>query len=381
MSGKPLLISAAQDATIRIWDAVSEKQTDVITHKDSQVNNLTISPDGLQIAAASWERVRLYDLNHHGIHSGQAAHTFTVHEKNVTTLGYQAEGDWIFTGGEDGMAKIWDMRANPMSCQRIFQVNTPVHCVALHPNQIELIVADSTGALYLWDLRSDRDDSLLTEVDLSEYVVHVEIDQTGRQCAAVTNRGHLFIWNIHSGTLVQAQQMAAEVEPDNDDQNVPDYSSFTDANGQPLMVMPPLGPAPPLDNLSMYNQPFGVMPNHINAPYTLMSNIRPSAKIVAHKTFALKCHFTPDGLSVATTSADQTVKIWSATEYKLLKSIVIPGKKWVWECAFTNDSKYMITASSDALLRMYDLEKSQIARTYQGHSMAITAMAFKDANY
>jgi hypothetical protein len=73
-------------------------------------------------------------------------------------------------------------------------------------------VADSTGALYLWDLRSDRDDSLLTEVELSEYVVHVEIDQTGRQCAAVTNRGHLFIWNIHSGTLAQVQQLSSGME-------------------------------------------------------------------------------------------------------------------------------------------------------------------------
>ncbi|KAI6219184.1 Target of rapamycin complex subunit LST8 [Aphelenchoides fujianensis] len=290
MNGRPLLVSAGQDATIRLWDCVSEKQVDVIAHKDSQVNGLAISPDGIQVAAAGWERLRLYDLNHQGLHAGQAAHTFTPHEKNVTTLGYQTEGDWIFTGGEDGMAKIWDLRANPMSCQRIFPsaslprllVNTPVHCVALHPNQIELIVADSTGALYLWDLRSDRDDSLLTEVELSEYVVHVEIDQTGRQCAAVTNRGHLFIWNIHTGTLAQAQQMAAEGEAEqaepygngstSEEPNVPDYSTFTDANGQPLMVMPPLGPAPPVLPMSdMYNQPYGVLPTHVNAPYTLMS--------------------------------------------------------------------------------------------------------------
>lgn len=68
--------------------------------------------------------------------------------------------------------------------------------------------------MYLWDLRSDRDDSLLTEVELSEYVVHVEIDQTGRQCAAVTNRGHLFIWNIHSGSLAQVQQISAGMDQD-----------------------------------------------------------------------------------------------------------------------------------------------------------------------
>lgn len=63
-------------------------------------------------------------------------------------------------------------------------------------------MADSAGALYVWDLRGDRDDSLITEVDMSEYIVHVDIDRAGRQCAAVTNRGHLFMWNIsHSGMV------------------------------------------------------------------------------------------------------------------------------------------------------------------------------------
>jgi G protein beta subunit-like protein len=213
MTNQPLLVSAAQDATIRFWDASTGDQKCVVPHKDSQVNCLAISPDGHQLTAASWERVRMYDINNL---TRPNTPSFIVHEKNVTTLGYQTEGIWIYTAGEDGMVKIWDTRQNQLTCQRIFQVNTPVHCVALHPNQIELIVADSTGALYLWDLRSDRDDSLLTEVDLSEYVVHVEVDQTGRQCAAVTNRGHLFIWNIHSGTLAQVQQMSAGLEPEPD---------------------------------------------------------------------------------------------------------------------------------------------------------------------
>lgn len=58
------------------------------------------------------------------------------------------------------------------------------------------------------------------------------------------------------------------------------------------MMLQPLGQAPPImDNLSLYSGPYGVSPLHANAPYTLMSNIRPSAKIPAHNTFALKCKF------------------------------------------------------------------------------------------
>lgn len=51
----------------------------------------------------------------------------------------------------------------------------------------------------------------------------------------------------------------------------------------------------------------------------------------------------------------------------------------MWDCAFTNDSEYMVTASSDAQLRMWKLKTGEVVRTYQGHSMSITAMAFRDA--
>lgn len=135
----------------------------------------------------------------------------------------------------------------------------------------------------------------------------------------------------------------------------------------------------PMDDV--YNTPYGVSHAHANALYTLMSNIRPSAKVAAHETFTLKCHFTPDGLSVATTAADYTAKIWSATDYKLREEYRMPTDKWVWECAFTNDSKYMITAAADGFLRMWDVATKKEVMTYQGHTMGVTAMVFKDASY
>lgn len=48
------------------------------------------------------------------------------------------------------------------------------------------------------------------------------------------------------------------------------------------------------------------------------SMMRPNAKILAHSTFVLKCRYRPDGLAIATTSADQTTKLWSSTNYKLV---------------------------------------------------------------
>uniref|UniRef100_A0A170Y8M4 Target of rapamycin complex subunit lst8 n=1 Tax=Triatoma infestans TaxID=30076 RepID=A0A170Y8M4_TRIIF len=64
----------------------------------------------------------------------------------------------MYTGGEDCSARIWDLRAKNLQCQRIFQVTAPVNCVWLHPNQYELIVGDQSGVIHLWDLKTDHND-------------------------------------------------------------------------------------------------------------------------------------------------------------------------------------------------------------------------------
>lgn len=38
----------------------------------------------------------------------------------------------------------------------------------------------------------------------------------------------------------------------------------------------------------------------------------------------------------------------------------------------------MITATSDGIMRMWDLDTNDIVRTFQSHSLGITAMAFRD---
>lgn len=36
--------------------------------------------------------------------------SFDGHTTNVTSLGFQREGKWMYTGSEDGTVKIWDLR-------------------------------------------------------------------------------------------------------------------------------------------------------------------------------------------------------------------------------------------------------------------------------
>lgn len=38
--------------------------------------------------------------------------------KNITSVGFHEDGRWMYTGGEDCMARIWDLRYGKGSRQR-----------------------------------------------------------------------------------------------------------------------------------------------------------------------------------------------------------------------------------------------------------------------
>ncbi|KAK3754949.1 hypothetical protein QZH41_019367, partial [Actinostola sp. cb2023] len=206
--------------------------------------------------------------------------------KNVTAVGFHEDGKWMFTGGEDSSARIWDLRSRNLQCQRVFQVNAAVNCVCLHPNQIP---------------------------DENASVLSISIDREASYMAAVNNKGKCYVWSLSGGT--------------NEDPTV----------------------------------------------------LHPKTKIDSHAKYALKCQFSPDSCLLATTSGDQTVKIWQTADFSLKTTLKDPTQRWVWDCAFSEDSQYLVTASSDNIARLWNVDAGEVVREYKGHQKAVVCLAFRDA--
>lgn len=103
-------------------------------------------------------------------------------------------------------------------------------------------------------------------------------------------------------------------------------------------------------------------------------------KIDAHPTYCLTALLSPDVKYLATTSADRTVKIWSADNgFKLDKTLAAHGS-WVYDAAFSADSAYLVTASSDRTAKLWDLKEGSVILDYKGHHKAITAVALNDSS-
>lgn len=229
------------------------------------------------LAAGGFQSIRLYDLNS----SNNPIINFDGLSKNVTSIGFGGEKNFMFTGSEDCRVRIWDLNCPQPVCKRMFDCLSPVNSVCLHPNQVEVMVCTSAGSIYIWDIKSDNNEQLLPEMNASLNCIDISPD--GKFLAAINNKGSCYVWDLHSGSRDQLTKTTAKL------------------------------------------------------------------KFIAQTRYGLKCKFSPDSSLLCTSGGDGSARVYkTADDFQLYRELRCPAEKfWMWDAAFSNDSKYLFTASSD----------------------------------
>ena len=136
-----------------------------------------------------------------------------------------------------------------------------------------------------------------------------------------------------------------------------------------------------------------------------ITSLVPVTSFQAHTAYITRVLLSPDVRHLATCSADHNARIWSVN----LSPTATPGdpppqsnlpvelrsserpagafpiettlgahQRWVWDCAFSADSAYLVTACSDHYARLWELGSSQIIRQYNGHHRGAVCVALND---
>lgn len=265
----------------------------------------------------------------------------------MTSVAFHHHNKWVVTGSEDGTIKIWDMRAR--GPQRDYTHKCPVNDVQVHPNQGELVSCDQNGSVKIWDLGGNQcTHELVPEEDAPMRSVSIATD--GSLLCAGNNRGNVYVWKM------MATKSSALYQTNNATQTT----------------------------------------NITASPDDMTWDLQPVTKIQAHSNYLLRCLLSPDVKHLATCSADSTIKMWNIsspnntsvttpvksanpTEIKFqLERTLVGHQRWVWDCAFSADSEYLVSAASDHTARLWDLGTGETIRQYQGHHKAAVCVALND---
>ena len=103
-----------------------------------------------------------------------------------------------------------------------------------------------------------------------------------------------------------------------------------------------------------------------------ITDLQPRTKFQAHSKYLTRCLVSPNVKHLATCSADKTIKIWNMESHSITLDKTLTGhQRWVWDMAFSADSAYLVSASSDHYARLWELQNGLTVKQYAGHSKGI----------
>ncbi len=117
--------------------------------------------DGRLLGAGGFKTFRVYDI---GCASHQPIINLGGFERNVTSVGFNDRGPWLYSGGEDGLVRVLDPRecsgaraSASRAAARLLNMGRPVNSVTLAPSGTDLVVgAQQSAAVTTWCLRTNR---------------------------------------------------------------------------------------------------------------------------------------------------------------------------------------------------------------------------------
>jgi WD40 repeat protein/tetratricopeptide (TPR) repeat protein len=332
------LITSSADKTARVWDLANAGATIRLLEKSSFAQVARISPDGLLIAVAAGNKVRLWDAA-----TGQLVRELPagVGNRSISSVAFSPTDNRLLAVGYGGQPDVsvalWDIDAGTELVRLPSPVDLPafqlepnaraVGALAFSPDGKYLvagfgskssIVPPRKSSLSVWEPGTRR--LIRSLAGHTGYCVSLDFSRDGRLLASGSHDGTAILWSTATWTPTQTLLNPDKYESGN--RGLVSDVAFS-PDGKTLAMASRLAPGKVL----LWDVATG--------------NV---VTLKGHSAAVLAVAFSPDGRTLASGGNDQTVRLWNVeTRRELMQldpGIVELGE--VTTLAFSPDGKQLL---------------------------------------
>jgi WD40 repeat protein len=310
-------LAAGGKGMITLWSTTTGKQIALLRGQRADVSGLTFSPDGKVIASADWEG----NIRLWDIGSGKERASLGRHSEWVDAIAFAVDGKLLATGDRHGTVKVWDA-AKGVEIRSLKGGIGAIQSLAISPDSKTLAMGGG-----------------ITNV-------------TRRPPAVKHEKCHVELWDIHTGTKLapyKGHQACVEALAFS-----PNGKTFASAGGDTFVRLWDTATGKELAALKG------------------LAASKPVCCLV----------FAPDGRRLAVGGGDIGVdkaKVWDVTTRKELLAIALHD--WPIAAVAFQDGRTCLTASSDKVVKVWDVDTQQERGSLPGYSNGLVSTVCSPNGY
>jgi len=190
-----VLATAGYDRSVRLWDCNAESTYRTLHFPESQVNDLCFSSDNELLIVGGFPRAAVFNVSSS---TPNPTYVFDDHRGNVTEVGCDPDGKWMYSCSDDRTVKLWNTKS-PQALAT-FKHSSPVNCIAIHPNGNYLYAGDQDGFVKVWDITASK---LAKEVQPQsvESVEAIAVSHDGNIIVGSNFAGASYFWSLEKDPI------------------------------------------------------------------------------------------------------------------------------------------------------------------------------------
>ena len=289
--------------------------------------------------------------------------TLEGHTSNVSSVAFSPDGTTLASGGYDGAVNLWDASTGGLRKKLEVPAGT-LYSVAFSPNGATLCVACRSGnvdELQVWDLATGTMQSKL--IGHTDVIFSVAYSPDGSMIASGSYDSTVKLWDATTGDLKKTLEgnkyqvhcvafcpQGPLIASTGDGVRLWNVLTGENVKSFPLEHLGPKCVAfdPNGSTMAIGGWYRG------DLELTDVANGALRHSLVGHSDWVASVAFSPDGSTLASGSADKTVKLWDVHTGELLQTLE-GHKELLTSVAFSPDGSRLASSSEDKTIRLWDV--------------------------